>query len=477
MAQIGVDLGSYVFNAATGTITFVGVSITSIEQIKPIVNGTRQTVIFNPAESGKFGVLSNNVLTLDFNTTSYSNSDKLYICVNNLKKQDFNKDAFGRTRVSEQNPLLDAQFTYGLQPLVFEQIATGTGATVTHDATNRCALMTFASTGANGNAMMQSFNFFRYQAGKSQEIFISFNFIESIAGVRKIAGYSSGLNGIEFNSINGVHSLRILNGGTEGGEEVIQSNWNLNTYNSLDISKTQLMVIDFQALYVGLVRVGFEWKGQIIYVHQFEHANNFAYPYLQSANLPVRCGMIRESGTVSTTMRFICATVSSEGGVLEQAGLNNITPLVGVTASNGARTHVLSVRPRTTFNGITNRTRLYSLSVEVNDTGNSPVEWELCIGQAITGASYSNVNTNHSAFEYSSAGTLSGTPTIQIDGGLVLAAGKSLKGTTTSNTDIRIPITLDAAGNVRANGTLTLVVKGLGGNSACYCNMQWQEIY
>ena len=80
--QIGVDIGTYTFNAIAQTITFSGVTITKIEQIKPIINGNANIDIFNPLTAGKFGTLSANVLTLDFNTSAQNNSDKLYICVN-----------------------------------------------------------------------------------------------------------------------------------------------------------------------------------------------------------------------------------------------------------------------------------------------------------------------------------------------------------------------------------------------------------
>lgn len=85
--QVGVDIGSYTFNAVAKTITFVGVGLTSIEQIKPIINGNANIDIFNPLTTGKFGSLTGQVLTLDFNTGSQNNSDKLYICVNLVDEQ------------------------------------------------------------------------------------------------------------------------------------------------------------------------------------------------------------------------------------------------------------------------------------------------------------------------------------------------------------------------------------------------------
>jgi hypothetical protein len=47
--------------------------------------------------------------------------------------------------------------------------------------------------------------------------------------------------------------------------------------------------------------------------HYFNHANVQAFPFLQNASLPIRCGMTC-TGTVSTTMNFICSSVSSDGG-------------------------------------------------------------------------------------------------------------------------------------------------------------------
>ena len=80
--QVGVDIGSYTFDASAQTITFVGVGLTSIEQIKPIINGNANVDIFNPLTAGKFGTLTGQVLALDFDTTSQADTDKLYICVN-----------------------------------------------------------------------------------------------------------------------------------------------------------------------------------------------------------------------------------------------------------------------------------------------------------------------------------------------------------------------------------------------------------
>ena len=71
-------------------------------------------------------------------------------------------DAFSRLRVSIPHGVFDGQFTYNLLPLQYEQVVTGTGATAAHDATNRCALLTFAATPTGGKSYLQSYEYNRY---------------------------------------------------------------------------------------------------------------------------------------------------------------------------------------------------------------------------------------------------------------------------------------------------------------------------
>jgi hypothetical protein len=394
-----------------------------------------------------------------------------------------NLDAFSRLRVSNPLILHNSQFTYDLAPIIMEQITSGTGATVTHDATNRQALMTFSSTPTGGKAYMQTYEYLPYQPGRSQLIFVTFNMVAAVADTLKFAGYSDGVNGVEFQLSGTTKQFIVYSGSSSGNETVTQSSWNLDKLDgtgasgiTLDITKTQILVIDIQALYVGRVRVGFDIGGQIIYCHEFLHANLFASPYVQTANLPVRCGMTC-TGTVSTTMNFICSAVISEGGS-EDINVYGYTfqQDSGLVNVGTGGTHMLSLRPRTTFNSITNRSRVAFIDVEIFNTGNQAIQWQLCLGQAITGTTtYNNVNTSYSSSEYNVLGTLSGSPVIVIDGGYVPATGGNK---TMVNTAVisRYPITLDAAGLQRAMGTLTLKATSLSGTQACYAAIKFREI-
>ena len=389
-------------------------------------------------------------------------------------------DAFSRLRVSNPTGVFDSQFTYDLHPLLYEQVTAETGAAIAHSSSNGDAVMTFADTPTGGKAFMQTYEHFRYQPGKSQQIFITFNTQGGVANVVKFAGYSDGTNGIEF-QMNGTTPQFVIYSNTDNGNQtLVQSSWDDPMDGTgasgitLDFSKEQILVIDFQALYVGRVRVGWDVNGEVKYCHEFNHANNTTEPYIATANLPVRVGMTC-TGTVSTTMDFNCCSVISEGGQDDVSGYSFAAEGAG-TAGNSARAHILSLRPNTTFNSIVNRVKFVLDNVDIIVTGNTPVYWELCIGQAISGTTtYTDVNATYSAFEYNTAGTISGTPAIVIASGYVpaTAANKSASSAKIAN---RYPITLDVAGAVRSLGTLSLIATGLGATSAMRATFNWHEV-
>lgn len=388
-------------------------------------------------------------------------------------------DSFGRLRTSEPTYVFDAQLTYNLQPLLYEPITSGAGATITHDATNRMALMTFAAT-PSGSAFMQTYEYFRYQPGRSQAIYVTFNFKEAKANVLKFAGYSDGVNGIEFQLNGDIPQMVIYSGTGNGNQTVVQDDWNIDKLDgkgesrlTLDITKTQIFFIDLQALYVGRVRVGFNIDGASVVVHEFDHANEAANPYIQDANLPVRCGMTC-SASATTTMNMICASVISESGSPNSLGYG-FTVEGAVSAGSGTRTHILSLRHKTTFNGIVNRGKFILESLDITGGLNS-VYWEICLGQAISGTTtFNDVNATYSFMEYNTAGTISGNPTIVIESGYVGSSNAS-KGSVIKDLQIRYPICLSRAGAVRSLGTVSVLVSGIGGASSTRVALNWREI-
>lgn len=110
---LGVEVtGSYAFNAAAKTITFSGISYSlSLVNILLITNVTDNIIIYNfadPAASNTSFV--NNVLTLNYDTTSMSNSDVLQIYLD-IESYEESLHALLRrmNKLLESNAIVDSQ--------------------------------------------------------------------------------------------------------------------------------------------------------------------------------------------------------------------------------------------------------------------------------------------------------------------------------------------------------------------------------
>lgn len=406
-------------------------------------------------------------------------------------------DAFGRLRTSTPETIFNVQQQYNSAPLQMESGNTGTGVIPTHSANTRMTALSV--TAGSGTSFMQSHQYNPYQPGRSQFFAITFVVGTGVANTTVDIGYFDSNNGVILRQ-NGTTNLQLIlrtstSGSLSDANIVNQSVWNidglnvgLNTLNpsgkTLDITKAQIMVVDLQYLGMGRVRIGFDIDGVIYYVHEFKNANNLDVPYMQTATLPVGLLITATGSGATKTSYFKCATVQTEGGNLDLYGFNFSTPETSVTASSGARTHILSVRPKTTFNSITNRQLFQLLSINQITTGDHPVFWELCVGATLGGVAWTDVNTTNSGIEYTSTiGTFT-----NLTNGVVIASGYT-SGAGTGNSpptvtvvpvlpiqSLKYPISLDRAGAVRTMGTLTLLVTGIGGTSATRASFNYKEI-
>jgi hypothetical protein len=74
----------YTFNAASKQITFNTTSVIGLSQLLIITNVSTNTIVYNFADPNAGGTITNNVLTLDYNTASMNNSDNLQIFLDSL---------------------------------------------------------------------------------------------------------------------------------------------------------------------------------------------------------------------------------------------------------------------------------------------------------------------------------------------------------------------------------------------------------
>lgn len=392
-----------------------------------------------------------------------------------------NLDAFSRVRTSHPTGLFAAQCQYDAEPLLFETGNTASGTAPAHSSATR--MVTLACTGT-GTSFIQSYEYIPYQAGKSQLIFVTGVIGAAVASTVTEVGAFDANNGLFLRQASDGTISVVRRTSTSGGvvdNVIAQADWNLDKLDgtgssgiTFDVTDTFILVIDAQFLSMGRVRFGFDIGGQIVYCHQSLHANVLQVPYMQTLSLPVQMLLTSTGGTKNTT-RFKCCSVSSEGGFADDLGYAFSTAEGTATAASGARTHLLSLRPLTTFNGITNRSRLRLTSVELFVTGSTPVFWELCVGSTFSVApTYAAVNSTYSAFESGTGGTLT-AGTLAIASGYVAATNQN-KTAVSREISARYPISLNRAGAVRALGTLSLLVQGIGGTSATRASLNFTEV-
>ena len=248
-------------------------------------------------------------------------------------------DAFGRLRVSSPYSIWESKLLDGGGDKVWSEelgiYATGT-------KNNDLSQYELAVDGNGDYAIRQTLQKFNYQAGKSQLIFMTGKMALDVSTTHVI-GYCQGNHtdhSEPYHIYNGMY-FALDNGGnrwTDGLNVVISNNgvdtiinqidWNLDKLNgkgisriTIDISKAQIFVIDFEWLGVGRVRFGFNVDGVTHYVHSCNHSNIVESVYTKSPNLPIRYEVRSYGGT--TQLNQICSAVMSEGG-REPSGINLI---------------------------------------------------------------------------------------------------------------------------------------------------------
>lgn len=396
-----------------------------------------------------------------------------------------NLDAFSRLRVSDPQTLFDAQLQYNLEPLKLEGGATSDGVAPAHSASTRMALLKVAAGATGGTSFLQSYSYIPYQPGKSQFIALTGVMQAGVAGAIKRFGYGDASNGIfyEQDGTNGIRfNRRTSTSGGVADNTVTQANWNLDRLDgtgssgiTLDVTKCFILIIDLQFLGMGRVRVGFDLDGIIVYAHEFLNANSLTVPYMQTASLPIMIEIVAAAGLAGdATSNFKCAQVASEGGFFETTG-RDFSVEGSVAAASGARTHILSLRPLTTFNGITNRALVRIESLELLG-GLNPVYWEMCAGCTFTVApTWANASATYSAMEFGINGTLN-TVGVVIASGYIGSGSGGGRSIHSAELQTLYPVTLNRAGAVRDFGTLSMILTGIGGASASRAAFNWSEI-
>ena len=205
-------------------------------------------------------------------------------------------DAFDRVRVSNPQTIFNSKQLWDKAPEIYDEDTTGAGTTSAHTANNSCVNMAVSATTA-GSITRQTFRQFNYQPGKSQLIFLTANMNGIVDGVTKQVGQFNTNNGLffELSGSSAYVGIRTYTSGSVVDTKIAQASWNVDPMDgtgpsgvTIDWSKVQIFVMDFEWLGVGRVRFGLVNNGIVYYVHYYSGANNDTKVYMTTPNLPVR---------------------------------------------------------------------------------------------------------------------------------------------------------------------------------------------
>jgi hypothetical protein len=412
--------------------------------------------------------------------------------VNKVVLTDPQSDAFGRGRVAYPQTLFNCSFEYDAQPLLMQALNVGTGS-ATKTANISSVTISTGGAGATAASTFQSHGYYRYEAGKSQLIFMTGIIGAYKQYVRSQIGYFDALDGVFFD-MDGTSqgatgkcavTVRTSTSGSAVDTAVLSTSWNIDKMDgtgpsgvTLDFTKMQIFVIDLQWLGTGRVRFGFSVNGQLYYCHQILNSNVISVgPYMNSGSRPVAWKIANTSGSVSgsTSITAVCCTVISEGGNQSPAALafsaNNGSTTI--TAANGTRTPLLSIQPKTTFNSITNRSKITVTEASLSIAGANNVFWELVYNGTLGGSpSFASVNANSGVNVDVAASSCTGG-TVVASGYVGSSGSGSGRGALTASLASKLFFGLDIAGTTP--DTYTLCATGMGATVATTGEISWTE--
>lgn len=382
--------------------------------------------------------------------------------IDQVRLGGMNLDAFGRLRVSNPYTLFDSQNRYTKDPQ-FDESLSGS-ATSTH-LPNESSVQMQVTTASGDEVVRQTKRSFPYQPGKSLFVMCTFAMASGVTNLRQRVGYFNANNGVFLQQNNNALSFIVrtyTSGSVSDAREVAQSSWNGDKLDgtgssgiTLDVTKTQILFLDFEWLGVGSVRCGFIIDGKFIVAHTFHNANSLTSVYMQTAILPVRYE-IRANGTLSgsKSMKQICSSVISEGGYEQKSALTwarQTSPTTGVGTSF---VPLVSIRLKSANIGAVVIPNGFSF---MPTSASDYFEIALIRNATLTGASYSSISTN---VEYDITATaLTGGTIVKSEftsSGVL--SGNTVNDPSTYNFDLQLGATIAGASDV-----YTLAVRTVSG--------------
>jgi hypothetical protein len=395
-------------------------------------------------------------------------------------------DALDRWRTSVPVELFNQVSRYDIGSLQWDTLLVGSGS-VTHLPLESTVALSTGGVAANSSCIRQTFSYFMLPPAKSHFIIMSAVIGAKKTNVRQRWGYFDADNGVFFEQDENNLKIVARSNGSDAAS-ISQNNWNVDTLDgngpsgiTLDTSKGNVFWFDFQGVGVGRTRVGIlSNDGTYVICHEFRSSNVVSQVYIGTGDLPLRYEITNTGIAASATvLKQITSSVFSEGTVKDYKSHQFAVGRGTTAATASTRRAILSLRPKTTFNGLVNRIQFLAEAFETSVSTNDGY-WEIVYNPTFTGTPvWADANSTYSAFEYSThsdAASGAFTGGIVVDCGYIVAGqGPKRHGVISHAFQLIYPITLDMLG---ANPkSLSLVMTSLSGSCSALGTFVWSEIH
>jgi hypothetical protein len=399
----------------------------------------------------------------------------------------FPTDAFGRLKVSNPFTLFDSSHRYRDNGL-WSTYLSATGASATFNASQ--GLMDLTINAVSGSEVIrETTKVFAYQPGKSLLVMSTFVMNPAKDHLEQKVGYYGDENGMYLELSGSILKFvkRSFITGAVVETQAVQSDWNGDKLDgtgpsglTLDITKAQILWMDFEWLGVGTVRMGFVINGQLILCHSFHHANLITSTYITTASLPLRYeirNVETPSPATSSTLKQICSTVISEGGYQLNGAQQAIGTPIGTSRTltlAGTFYPIVSLKLKTSPDRLDAITILTALSILPDSDG--AFNWQVRSRAVTQGGSWLSASDD-SSVQYN----ITGTGVDPATPGRILASGFFSK-TNQSSGQVDIlkealfKFQLERDGILGIPYELTLVVASNGGSDKVFASLDWEEI-
>ena len=350
-----------------------------------------------------------------FNNVKTDTNSNLNVSISNPRT------AFGEIRTAELTPQVQVNFVYGINDdIVNTEIS---GGTVT--STDSLAVLEITG-GSNSHVYLETRQPIKYAPGQGSVGRFTCVFTSGTTGSTQWIGpldnedgFAFGFSGDTFGVLRRQNSVDYFTPQTEWNIDVMDGSAGSSNPSAMLIDPTKGNVFEIKYQYLGFGAITYSIEdsnpnGEFVPVHVDRYANTSTTPSVFSPTLPIS---VRAENTTNTSN--IILKSASLGGFVEGKRVLTGPSRSFNNAKNSSTPHTFSIRNAETFNGKTNKVRVYLQFLSAIADGNASVILDVVRNATLSAPTWTGVTNSPLETDVSDSTITGGNPIFSIGLGKV----------------------------------------------------------